>query len=95
MIVKGTTKSGIEFKIDSKIKDDVRLLYLLSKAQDTEDVMDAGKSLMSLLNLIFGSEDNVLVFMNEVADKHKGSCSAKDMISELTEIFGILNAKNS
>ena len=95
MIVKGTTKSGIKFQIDSKIKEDTRLLYLLTRAQDTTEVAEAGKSLMSLLTLIFGTDANVMAFMNEVADKNKGICSTKNMIAELTDIFDTLNAKNS
>lgn len=95
MIVKGTTKSGIKFQLDSKIKDDTRLLFLLTKAQNVDDPMEAGKALMNLLALIFGSDDNVMVFMNEVADKHKGTCSSKDMIAELREILDAIESKNS
>lgn len=94
MIVKGTTKSGIKFQLDSKIKDDVRLLYLLTQAQKETDPVKAGTHIMDLLKLIFGSDQNVLVFMNEVADKHKGVCTAKEMLAEITEMFDKLNAKN-
>lgn len=95
MIVKGTTKSGIKFQLDSKIKDDTRLLFLLTKAQKAEDPMEASDSIMSLLTLIFGSDNNVLVFMNEVADKHKGVCDTKSMLAEMQEMFDAINAKNS
>lgn len=94
MIVKGTTKSGIKYQLDSKIKDDARMLFLMTKAQKTEDTMAAGKAIMDLLTLIFGSEDNVFAFMNEVARTHKGVCATKDMIAELQEMFESLNAKN-
>lgn len=94
MIVKGKTKSGIEFQLDSKIKDDARLLFLLTKATNAADPMEAGKSVMNLLTLIFGSDDGVMAFMNEVADKHKGVCDTKNMIAELQEMFNELNAKN-
>ena len=96
MIVKGTTKSGIKFKLDDKIKDDTRLVFLLTKAQKNEDdPMEASKDIMNLLTLIFGSDDNVLDFMNEVADKHKGVCSTHDMIAEMQEMFDAINSKNS
>jgi hypothetical protein len=36
-----------------------------------------------------------MVFMNEVADKHKGVCTAKEMLAEITEMFDKLKAKNS
>ena len=94
MVVKGTTKSGIEFHLDSKVKDDARLLFLLTKSQKSEEPMEQAKVVMDLLSLIFGSDDNVLAFMNEVADKHKGICSAKEMLAELQEMFDALNTKN-
>lgn len=95
MIVKGTTKSGIKFQLDTKIKDDARLIFLLTKSQKETDPVEAGKDIMSLLSLIFGSDENVLVFMNEVADKHDGVCNAKSMLSEIQEMFDKLKAKNS
>ena len=95
MIVKGETKSGIQFQLDSRIKDDVRLIFLLTKASNTEDAMEASTCIMDLLTLIFGSDENVMVFMNEVADKHKGVCTAKEMLAEITEMFDKLKAKNS
>lgn len=95
MIVKGTTKSGIKYQLDNRIKDDARLLFLLTRAQNTADPMEASKNIMDLLTLIFGSEDNVLVFMNEVAAKHKGVCQTKDLITEISDMFEGLNAKNS
>ena len=93
-IVKGTTKSGIEFKMDANIKDDARLLFLLTRAQNSDDPMSAGKAIMDILTLIFGAEDNVLAFMNEVARTHKGVCKTEFMLAELQEMFDIVNAKN-
>ncbi len=95
MIVKGKTKSGIKFQLDSKIKDDARLLFLLMKSQKEQDPSEAGKDLMSLMSLIFGSDENVMAFMNEVADKHDGLCDAKSMLTEIQEMFDALKAKNS
>ena len=95
MIVKGTTKSGIKFQLDSNIKNDARLVFLMVKSQNTADPMVSGKALMDLLSLMFGSDDNVMTFMNEVADKHKGICSPKDMITELREMIDAIEGKNS
>lgn len=95
MVIKGTTKSGIKYELDSRIKDDARLLFLMTRAQNTEDAAEAGKYVMDLLALIFGSNDNVYAFMNEVARTHKGMCQTKDLIKELSDMFEGLNAKNS
>lgn len=99
-LIKGTTKSGIKFQLDSKIKDDTRLLFLMSMIQkcnleDTESMLKANEALSNLLSLIFGTDENVLAFMNEVALKHKGMCDGKHMIAELNDMFDAINGKNS
>ena len=96
-MVKGTTKSGIAFELDERIKDDARLTYLLVKIQKTAEsasLMDTGRAMNELLDLIFGSDENTFMFMNEVADKHDGVCSTAVMLEELTEMLDALNAKN-
>ena len=95
MIVKGTTKSGIKFQLDSKIKDDTRLVYLLTQGKNAKDQMDASEAVMKLIKLIFGSDENTMAFMDEVANKHKGVCDVKSMMSELMEMLNAIEAKNS
>lgn len=95
MVVKGKTKSGIKFELDSRIRDDARLMFLMAKAQKTDDPMEMSTAMMDLLSLFFGSEDNVMIFMNAVAEKHKGVCDVKNMIAEINDMFEALNAKNS
>ena len=92
-IIKGKTTSGISFTIDSRIKDDVRLLYYLTKAKK-EDVssIDKADAVMSMLGLIFG--DNLEVFINEVAKRHDGVADVSSLIQEITEIFDAINVKN-
>ena len=99
-LIKGTTKSGIKFQLDSKIKDDARLLFLMSILQksdleDKESMLKAADAMSNLLTLIFGTDENVLSFMNEVALKNKGVCDTKHMIAELNDMFEAINGKNS
>ena len=96
-MVKGKTKSGIKFQIDERVKDDARFLYYLSKAQNhgSDDVMDKNNAIMGLLKLIFGSDEGVIQFMDEVASVNGGICDIGTMVSELTEMFEAINAKNS
>lgn len=94
-MIKGKTKSGIKFQLDERIKDDARLLFLVTRAQNTDDPMTMSKAMMDLLTLVFGSEDNVLAFMNEVAAKNKGLCNSEKMLNELSDMFEAINAKNS
>lgn len=92
-IIKGKTTSGISFSIDSRVKDDVRLLMYLTKAKK-EDVssMDKAEAVMSMLDLIFG--DNLETFINEVAKRHKGVADVTSLVQEITEIFDAINVKN-
>ena len=95
-MVKGKTKSGIKFQLDERIKDDARFLYYLAKAQsDDADMSEKSKAVMGILTLIFGNDEGVINFMNTVASVNEGVCSVDVMLSEITEMFEALNAKNS
>lgn len=95
-MVKGKTKSGIKFQMDERIKDDARFLYYLAKAQDDQsDMGEKSKAIMGILKLVFGNDEGVINFMNAVASVNDGICNVEVMLSELTEMFDALNAKNS
>lgn len=94
-MIKGKTKSGIKFQLNENIKDDARVLFYLTKLQTATEPMEQSKSLFGLLQLMFGSEENLTLFMNEVASKNKGICNAEVMIAEITEMFEALGLKNS
>lgn len=95
-MTKGKTKSGIKFQLDERIKDDARFLYYLTKAQDDEsDMSEKSKAIMGILKLIFGTDEGVITFMNAVAASNDGVCNVDVMLSELTEMFDAINAKNS
>ena len=93
-MVKGKTKSGIKYQIDERIKDDARVLFILTKLQEVakaeasaENVTKGGKLVFDLLALIFGSDDGIVAFMDEVARHNKGVCDTKVMIAEIMDIF--------
>lgn len=95
-MVKGKTKSGIKFQMDERIKDDARFLYYLAKAQDeSADMGEKSKAIMGILKLVFGNDEGVITFMNAVASVNDGICNVEVMLSELTEMFDAINAKNS
>lgn len=94
-MVKGKTKSGIKFQLDERIKDDARFLYYLAQAQNSEaDIGERSQAVMGLLKLIFGTDAGVITFMDAVASVNDGVCNVERMLSELTEMFDVLNAKN-
>ena len=98
MIIEGTTKSGIDFKLDDRIKDDARLLYLLTqinKCDPEEDAMKASQLSFSLFELIFGSGEGLSRFMDTVASVHGGVCKTGVLLDEIREMLEVLNIKNS
>lgn len=94
-MVNGKTKSGIKFSINENIKDDARLLYYLTKAQTSNEPTEQSNAVFSLLKLIFGSEESLVVFMDAVASTHEGICNTTIMMSEITEMFEAINLKKS
>lgn len=95
-IVKGSTKSGIKYQIDVRVKDDARLLLYLSRVQSkTNEEMDKVQALMSILELLFGSGEGLEAFFNEVAVKHDGVADVGSLTDELLDIFEVLGIKNS
>jgi len=95
-MVKGKTKSGIKFNLDERIKDDARLLYLLTSMQDESiEPQERSKYVFKLIKMIFGSEEGVMTFMDEVSARHDGVCDVASMLTELNDMFEALNAKNS
>lgn len=94
-MVKGKTKSGIQFQLDERIKDDTRFLFFLTMMNsDNIDVVEKGKHVINMLKLIFGTEEGVLQFMDAVAAVNDGVCDTTTMLSELTDMFDALDAKN-
>ena len=94
-MVKGKTKSGIRFQIDERIKSDARFIYYLSKMSNKDvEISETSNALMGMLQLIFGSDEGVFGFMNAVAASNDGVCDVEKMLTELSDIFDHLNAKN-
>ena len=56
---------------------------------------EKSKAIMGILKLVFGNDEGVINFMNAVASVNDGICNVEVMLSELTEMFDALNAKNS
>lgn len=89
------TKSGIEFSIDERIKDDARLIRYLVKIQNKKlSENDKMQAVFDMIDFIFGSGDGADVFMAAVAEHHDGICSVDALVGELREIFTLINAKN-
>lgn len=95
-IVKGITRSGLKFQIDKRIKDDVRAMRYLTMMQDKRlDVFGKSQSLFSLLELMFGTQESLNIFLDEVAALHNGVADVPNLIEELTDIFEAVKLKNS
>ena len=95
-MISGKTKSGIEFTLNEKIKDDARFIYYIARVKN-ENISKEERSedTMNLLKLICGSDEGVIGFMDAVAATHEGVCEVTVLMSELNEMFEALNVKNS
>ena len=95
-MIEGKTKSGIEFSIDEAVLDDPRLLRRIQKFDKIKDEepMKAINEVMDFLELIFGTPENLDLFMDEIAAHNGGKCSTKTFIKELNDIFKHLKIKN-
>lgn len=95
-MIKGTTKSGIEYTLNEAIKDDARFIYYLTRIKsDKIDKEAKSEDLFDMFKLIFGSEEGMISFMNAVAASHEGVCDPDNMLSELNEMLEAIEAKNS
>lgn len=98
-IVKGKTRSGIKFQIDKRIAEDNRAMYMIRNLRkyrnDKEKAEEVIDSVYTLLELIFGSGDGLMIFMNEVALKHDGVADSASLMDELNDIFEACDLKNS
>lgn len=95
-MIEGRTKSGIEFKLNEKVKDDTRFLYYLQKIKNTDlDNDERSRSVYDLLGVIFGNEGGMVNFMNAVANVHDGVCDTDALMTELNEMFSAVGLKNS
>lgn len=92
-IFTGKTKSGIVFKVDSRIVNDMRFLHY-AIGMKNEDKFVAIKSMFDMYGLLFGGQEGMMAFENEVAAAHGGICTQQLLINELNEILESIKAKN-
>lgn len=94
-IIQGETRSGLRFSINAAVRDDTRVLYLLTRMQKQSLSMDLkNQALFDLLEVVFGSGDDFFIFQNEVAARHGGVADAQSLMDEITDIFEAVKLKN-
>ena len=95
-LLRGITRSGIEFTIDKRIKDDARAMRYMTMMQNKSlDTFKQSEALFSLLELMFGAQEGLTIFMNEVAAHHNGVADVRSLIEELSDMFASIKLKNS
>lgn len=94
-LIQGETRSGLKFSINATVKDDTRVLYLLTRMQKQSLSLEIkNQALFDLLEVIFGSGDEFFTFQNEVAYRHGGVADAQSLMDEITDIFEAVKLKN-
>lgn len=93
--IQGETRTGLKFSINAAVKDDTRVMYLLTRMQKQSlDVMLRNQALFDLLEVVFGSGETFMTFMNEVAFRHNGVADPQSLMDEITDIFEAVKLKN-
>lgn len=94
-VIQGETRSGLKFSINAAVKDDTRVLYLLTRMQKQSLSLEIkNQALFDLLEVVFGSGDEFFTFQNEVAFRHGGVADAQSLMDEITDIFEAVKLKN-
>lgn len=94
-VIQGETRSGLKFSINAAVREDTRVLYLLTRMQKQSLSMELkNQALFDLLEVVFGSGDDFFMFQNEVAFRHKGVADAQSLMEEITDIFEAVKLKN-
>lgn len=95
-MVRGKTQSGIKYTVNENVKKDARFSYFLTKAMN-ENIAETerGSAVFSMIAILFGGEDKMIVFMDEVAKKNNGVCDEEVLMREVSEILESIGAKKS
>jgi hypothetical protein len=94
MIVKGKTKSGYQFSVDSRVKDDRRFTRAVISMQYGKDKQEQVEAVYDLERLLLGTDEEVAKLEEAIAKKNDGFCSNQEFYAEINEIIEALNAKN-
>lgn len=94
-LIEGETRSGLKFRIDPRVREDTRLLYLMTTLEkESLETKIRTRALFDLLEVVFGSGEAFLTFQNEVAIRHNGVADTASLIEEITDIFEAVKLKN-
>ena len=88
MVVKGKTKSGFEFKVDSEMLEDAEFLEILADMQSDEPI-----AVFKFARKVLGKEQKQKFY-----DHHrnkKGIVSQQKVTAELVEILEALTSANA
>ncbi len=91
--VKGKTKSGFEFSIDSDVFKDWRFLRVTRKASTTEGEEQFNAS-MEMVALLFNDETEEEKFYSDLAEKNGGRVPVDVVGHEVGEIMKIVQEKS-
>ena len=94
-LIEGETRSGLKFKINAAVREDTRVLYLLTRMQtESLPIMEKSKALFNLMEVIFGSGEGFLTFQNDVAFRHGGIVNTQTLMDEVSDIIEAAKLKN-
>ena len=89
--VRGTTKSGFKFSVDSNVFNDWRFVRAARRVGDSEAQIDAGLELVALL---FNDPKEEERFYSFLAEKNGGRVPVEVVGTEVGEIMKVIQEKS-
>ena len=88
-MISGKTKTGFEFNVDSRVKNDWRVLRSIADIQ-SKDKSTQAKAVVQLIQLIIGEREEEL--LQHIAENNDGFVPAEVVYAEISDILGQIPA---
>lgn len=90
------TNSGIECNVNERVAEDARFSYYATKAANENALeVDRSNAVFKMIEMLLGTEKDMLEFMDRLADINGGVCDTEKMMLEISEIMEKIGAKKS
>lgn len=91
-MIEGITKTGFKYKIDPRALKDWKLIDLVTKYDEANDLVKA-KLIPDLVNILIGAK-GFEKLEKHIRSKNEGYCSITDLQTEIFEIMQTKELKN-
>ncbi|MCQ2087969.1 MAG: hypothetical protein MJZ37_07935 [Bacilli bacterium] len=83
-MVKGKTKTGFEFEVDERIKNDWRVVHAIADIQSKDESIIV-PAMVKLIKLIINNQEEAL--MEHIANNNEGFVPTNALYAEISDIL--------